>query len=81
LLTLALSSSVWGVADGSRNLSVDSEILAYAVLDILAKPVFGAWLLVTHANLPEAHLDVGGFWSEGLNADGQIRVGDDDDGA
>lgn len=40
---------VWGFADGARHMSVDQEIIAYAVLDILAKPVFGAWLLYTHA--------------------------------
>ena len=40
--------SVWGIADGARKLSVDGEIIAYAVLDVLAKPVFGFWLLFTH---------------------------------
>lgn len=44
-------NSVWGVADGSRIASVDAEIIAYAVLDILAKPVFGFWLLFTHDNM------------------------------
>ncbi len=75
------SCSVWGIADGSRNASVDTEIIAYAILDILAKPVFGAWLLITHAKLPEAHADIGGFWSNGLSREGQLRVGDDDEGA
>lgn len=44
--------SVWGLADGSRTVGVDGEIIAYAVLDILAKPVFGAWLLFTHDATP-----------------------------
>ena len=73
--------SVWGVADGSRRLDVDQEIIAYAVLDILAKPVFGAWLLFTHQNMPETNIDIGGFWSHGLSGEGAIRVGDDDEGA
>ncbi|GIZ39749.1 hypothetical protein CKM354_000312100 [Cercospora kikuchii] len=72
---------VWGIADGSRNLNVDEEIIAYAVLDILAKPVFGAWLLFTHASAPETNVDIGGFWSHGLSGEGRIRVGDDDEGA
>ncbi|KAI9703437.1 MAG: hypothetical protein M1820_005910 [Bogoriella megaspora] len=72
---------VWGVADGGRIASVDDEIIAYAVLDVLAKPVFGAWLLFTHQSTPETNIDIGGFWSEGLKGDGQIRIGDDDDGA
>lgn len=72
---------VWGIADGARIASVDQEILAYAVLDVLAKPVFGLWLLLTHANLPETNIELGGFWSNGLSSEGTIRVGDDDDGA
>lgn len=43
--------SIWGIADGSRNIGVDEEIIAYAVLDVLAKPVFGFWLLFTHDSL------------------------------
>merc|ERR1712080_748633 len=69
------------VAHGSRNMNVDQEIIAYAVLDILAKPVFGAWLLFTHQSIPETNVDLGGFWSEGLGQQGAIRVGDDDEGA
>ncbi|KAH7126929.1 hypothetical protein B0J11DRAFT_604832 [Dendryphion nanum] len=69
---------VWGVADGSRKLSVDGEIIAYAVLDILAKPVFGTWLLFTHARIPETNVDIGGFWTHGLSSEGSLRLGDDD---
>lgn len=73
--------SIWGIADGSRNMNVDEEIIAYAVLDILAKPIFGAWLLFTHASMAETNVDIGGFWSHGLGQEGTIRVGDDDEGA
>ncbi|PSN70101.1 family A G protein-coupled receptor-like protein [Corynespora cassiicola Philippines] len=69
---------VWGIADGSRNVSVDGEIIAYAVLDVLAKPIFGLWLLVTHANMPETNIDLGGFWTHGLTREGALRLGDDD---
>jgi len=72
---------IWGIADGSRILSVDGEIIAYAVLDVLAKPVFGLWLLLTHARLPETNIELGGFWTHGLGSEGRIRVGDDDEGA
>lgn len=44
-------SSIWGIADGSRHIDVDAEIVAYAVLDVLAKPVFGFWLLFTHDSM------------------------------
>ncbi|KAF1941280.1 family A G protein-coupled receptor-like protein [Clathrospora elynae] len=69
---------VWGFADGSRKVGVDAEIIAYAILDVLAKAVFGAWLLVTHANLRESDVELNGFWSNGLSRDGAIRIGEDD---
>ncbi len=43
--------SIWGIADGSRNIDVNAEIVAYAILDVLAKPVFGFWLLFTHDSM------------------------------
>jgi len=71
---------IWGIADGSRNMSVDQEIIAYAVLDVLAKPVFGAWLLFTHASIPETNVELGGFWAHGISSEGAIRI-EDDEGA
>ncbi|KAI4259494.1 MAG: hypothetical protein L6R42_004543 [Xanthoria sp. 1 TBL-2021] len=71
---------IWGIADGSRNINVDSEIIAYAVLDILAKPVFGFWLLFTHDNMSDS-ASIEGFWANGLGKEGTLRVGDDDEGA
>lgn len=71
---------IWGIADGSRNINVDSEIVAYAVLDVLAKPVFGFWLLFTHDAMADT-TSIEGFWAHGLAKDGAIRVGDDDEGA
>lgn len=71
---------IWGIADGSRNVSVDGEIIGYAVLDILAKPVFGFWLLLTHDNFSSS-ASIGGFWANGLGKEGTLRVGDDDEGA
>jgi bacteriorhodopsin len=72
-------TSVWGIADGSRRASVNSEIVAYAILDILAKPVFGFWLLVAHRRLAETNVEIGGWWSQGIGAEGRIRL--DDEGA
>jgi bacteriorhodopsin len=71
---------IWGIADGARVLNVNQEIIAYAVLDILAKPVFGIWLLVMHSRMSEASLEVDGFWTNGLNGEGRLRL-DDDEGA
>ncbi|KAI9662658.1 MAG: hypothetical protein M1831_002701 [Alyxoria varia] len=72
---------IWGIADGSRKVDVDGEIIAYAILDVLAKPVFGLWLLLTHLNMPETNVELGGFWTHGLSSEGTIRVGDDEEGA
>lgn len=39
---------IWGVADGGNVITTDSEMVAYGVLDVLAKPVFlfvHLWLL------------------------------------
>lgn len=56
-------------------MTVDGEIIAYAVLDLLAKPVFGFWLLLTHdRNLVRSTISLDGFWSEGLPSTGSIRV-------
>ncbi|KAL9618226.1 MAG: hypothetical protein Q9160_007060 [Pyrenula sp. 1 TL-2023] len=81
LLLWTIYPIVWGVADGSRIANVDSEIVAYAVLDVLAKPVFGFWLLFTHDSMSGTTPSVGGFWAEGFGKEGSIRVGDDDEGA
>ncbi|KAI9715290.1 MAG: hypothetical protein M1812_006101 [Candelaria pacifica] len=72
---------IWGIGEGSNTVNVDGEILAYAILDILAKPVFGFWLLFTHGRLDSTHYKLDGFWSHGLATEGSIRVGDDDEGA
>ena len=75
---LTSACSVWGVAAGAKKVSVDTEIMTYAVLDTLAKTVFGLWLLMAHRGLAETNIDLDGYWSHGLAADGRIRVGDEE---
>lgn len=77
LILWTLYPIVWGIGDGARKWSVDAEIIAYAILDIMAKPVFGFWLLFAHG---KAASSVEGFWSHGLSSEGSIRI-DDDEGA
>ncbi|KAF2665097.1 bacteriorhodopsin [Microthyrium microscopicum] len=69
---------IWGIVDGSRILSVNGEIIAYAVLDVLSKGVFGGLLLTTYKRVPEIGAELNGFWASGTNAEGRIRIGDDD---
>ncbi|KAL3423168.1 heat shock protein 30 (bacteriorhodopsin) [Phlyctema vagabunda] len=66
---------VWGIGDGARKMSVDAEIVSYAVLDVLAKPIFGFWLLFAHS---KGAASVEGFWSHGLASEGAVRLDDDD---
>jgi bacteriorhodopsin len=70
---------IWGIADGARLVSLDAEIISYAVLDVLAKPVFGFWLLFTHDSMSSTSPSLEGFWSNGFGSQGQLRVGDDDE--
>ncbi|KAG9244523.1 hypothetical protein BJ878DRAFT_421210 [Calycina marina] len=66
---------VWGVTEGTRNWSVDTEIIAYAVLDILAKPVFAFWLIFAYGK-KSAVID--GFWTHGLASEGTVRLEDEE---
>lgn len=46
----------WGVAEGGNLISSDSEAVFYAILDVLAKPVFGALLIWGHRNIDLSRL-------------------------
>ncbi|KAJ9503460.1 hypothetical protein H2202_000599 [Exophiala xenobiotica] len=70
---------VWGLSEGGHVIDVNQEIVAYAVLDILAKPVFGFWLLFTHDSMSSTSPSLEGFWSQGFGSQGTLRVGDDDE--
>ena len=46
----------WGLCEGGNVISSDSEAIFYGILDVLAKPVFGAILLFGHRNIAPARL-------------------------
>jgi len=46
----------WGLSEGGNVIGSDGEAIFYGVLDILAKPVFGALLLWGHRNIDPARL-------------------------
>ncbi|TVY37641.1 Protein FDD123 [Lachnellula occidentalis] len=46
----------WGLSEGGNIIAPDSEAVFYGVLDILAKPVFGAMLIIGHRNIDPATL-------------------------
>ncbi|KAK9426090.1 putative Family A G protein-coupled receptor-like protein [Seiridium unicorne] len=46
----------WGLSEGGNVIHPDSEAIFYGVLDILAKPVYGALLIWGHRNINPADL-------------------------
>lgn len=48
----------WGLSEGGNVIAPDSEAVFYGILDILAKPVFGAMLLFGHRNIDPAVLGI-----------------------
>lgn len=46
----------WGVCEGGNLIAPDSEAVFYGILDLIAKPVFGALLLWGHRNIDPARL-------------------------
>jgi len=46
----------WGLSEGGNVIAPDSEAVFYGILDILAKPVFGAMLIFGHKNIDPARL-------------------------
>jgi len=46
----------WGLCEGGNLITPDSEAVFYGILDLLAKPVFGAILIFGHRNIDPARL-------------------------
>jgi len=46
----------WGVCEGGNVITADSEAVFYGILDVLAKPVFGALLIWGHRGIDPARL-------------------------
>jgi bacteriorhodopsin len=78
LLLWTVYPIIWGVSEGAHIVNVDAEIIGYAVLDVLAKPVFGFWLLFTHDAMSSSSFSLEGFWAHGISSEGGIHIGDDD---
>lgn len=46
----------WGLSEGGNVIASDSEAIFYGILDLLAKPGFGALLIWGHRNIDPARL-------------------------
>jgi len=76
LVVLLIYPIIWAASSNARRMSIDAEIIVYAILDVLSQGVFGYWLLVTHDSMRSITLSLEGFWSHGTNTEGNIRVGE-----
>ncbi|KAL1977499.1 hypothetical protein VTN31DRAFT_358 [Thermomyces dupontii] len=72
LLLIAVASSPL-----ARKISVDAEIILFAIVDVLTQGLMGFWLIVGHDS-SEAQISVDGFWAHGYSPEGTIRVGDNE---
>ncbi|BFZ64673.1 hypothetical protein YB2330_005825 [Saitoella coloradoensis] len=74
---------VWALGEGTRKIGVDAEIIAYAVLDVMSKAVFGSALLIAHMRNPETSVPLTGFWNtlvpEGDSERARLLAEDDDE--
>lgn len=78
VLILALYPIILAASSLAHSISLDSEIVVWAVFDIIAQGIFGFWLLLTHDRCPSFSLYLDGFWSHGIAQEGAIRVGEED---
>jgi len=62
----------WGVCEGGNVISPNSEAIFYGILDVFAKPVFGALLLYGHRNIDPARL---GLTIRDYDADPAVQGG------
>lgn len=74
---------IWSISTGSRQISVNTEVIAYIVIDFLVKVVGSAWILVAVSRLSELGILVQGFWSDGskIASQGRIRVDEEGEGS
>ncbi|KAH8082750.1 hypothetical protein HD553DRAFT_314133 [Filobasidium floriforme] len=71
---------VFGLTEGKGRLSVDTEIILYGILDVLAKVVFGFYLLLAHSHTEGDSVVLSGFFTEPRNAgQGYGAINQDDD--
>lgn len=70
---------ITAVSDITRAISPNETIIAYAVLDILAKPALGFWLVLGHDKSNNTQVNLDGVWTEGFgHREGLLRVGERD---
>jgi len=70
---------IFALTEGKGTLSVDTEIILYGILDVLAKVVFGFYLLIAHSHTEGDSVVLSSFFTEPRNGAGYGAIGQDDD--
>lgn len=78
LVVLLIYPIIWAASSNTRRMSVDAEIVVYAILDVLSQGILGYWLLVSHDSASPVTTNMDGFWSHGTGDEGNIRVGENE---
>lgn len=76
LILWAVYLVVWGIATNARRTSVNTEIMIYAVLDVITKVGFGLYILVAARKTRETFHEADGYWTHGYGTEGRIRIAD-----
>ncbi|KAH8690082.1 putative opsin [Talaromyces proteolyticus] len=76
LATFLLYPIILAASPLAHKISVDAEVVAWAVHDILTQGIFGYWLILAHDKKDAGQLVVDGFWAHGVSPEGVIRVGE-----
>lgn len=76
LVITALYPIILAASPLAHKISLDAEVIAWAILDILTQGIFGYWLLLTLDNSDTTSVYCDGFWAFGHGTEGSIRVGD-----
>ncbi|OJD15835.1 hypothetical protein AJ78_03932 [Emergomyces pasteurianus Ep9510] len=79
LVVLLVYPIIWAASSNARRMSIDAEIVTYAILDILLQGLFGYWLLISHDSMSAYSLNMEGFWAHGAGNEGNIRIGDEEE--
>ncbi|KAJ5313063.1 hypothetical protein PENANT_c018G04657 [Penicillium antarcticum] len=74
IVVLALFPISLAAGPLALQLSVGTETILFAILDVWTQGILGYWLLLTHDSSPGINLYMDGFWSHGIGNEGAIRI-------
>ncbi|KAJ5605259.1 hypothetical protein N7510_010413, partial [Penicillium lagena] len=60
-------------------LSVDTETILFAIMDVMMQGILGYWLLLAHESVRGLTLHIDGFWAQGVANEGAIRIADEEE--